>query len=406
MTIIKDRPIGVTPYAETLFKEARQREPRRWVIVLAAVLAVVTGSAIGYGPAGMPNTASASPHLAAVVTRRASTVTGRTVTPKQPDALAFGPNGELYLVDAARDQVLVSASPYHSFRAFAGSGAMGFSGDSGPAVGAELSLSRGSGIAVGPAGTVFIVDSSNQRVRKVLPNGEIETVAGGGKVPLGPRPVPALRAQFNPSGVTIGPDGDPYIAARQGVYELTPKGMLDWVVGEQLPLPPSYAWDGNPAVQNDFLDAARVAFDRRGDLFVAGGGAYGLYERTTSGALRFVGVDRGPGGYLGAIATGPGGSVITAATDLESYSPSGRRTSVANALSSVLGPMPHPSFGEKDWDFVVGTGVAVGPDGDIYVDASTGTNTVSLIPAIARIAPGGHTSLVWRGPVPSFAKSM
>ena len=121
-----------------------------------------------YGLAGIPNTASASPHLGATVTRGASAINGAVVTPKQPDALAFGASGELYLVDAARDQVLTSASPYHSFRAFAGSGATGFFGDGGPAVRAELSLSRGSGITVGPGGTVFIVDSSNHRVREVL----------------------------------------------------------------------------------------------------------------------------------------------------------------------------------------------------------------------------------------------
>lgn len=363
-------------------------------------------SAPRHALARVSSTTSAPDHPGANVSRRASSVTGAIVTPEQPDALTFGPNGELYVVDAARDQVLASASPYHAFRVVAGSGTRGFSGDGGPADRAKLDLSRGSGIAVGPGGTVYIVDSSNRRVREVLPNGKIQTVAGGGKAPLGQRPVPALHAQFNPSSVTIGPNGALFLAARQGVYELTRQGMLDWVIGEQLPLPSSYAWDGDPAVQNDFQPADRVAFDRKGDLFVAGGGAYGLYERTTSGALRFVGVDRGPGGYLGAIATGSNDSVLAAAGYLSSYSPRGRRTSVPDALSSILGPMPHPILGDKDWQFVVGTGVAVGPNGDIFVDASTGTNTASLVPAMARIAPDGRTSLVWRGPVPSFTKSM
>lgn len=384
---------------KVLFPEAKRRRRRRRLITLAAVLVAFSGSAIGYGLAAKKNKAPSSPRLGAAVTPRASTVTGVVVTPKQPDALAFGPTGELYVVDAARDQVLASTSPYRSFRVFAGSGVVGFSGDGGPATRARLGLSRDSGIAVDSSGVLYIVDSSNQRVREVLPDGDIETVAGGGTTPLVQRPIPALQAQFDPSGVAIGPSGDPYFASRQGVYELTSNGMLDWIVGERRPLPSSYSWNGNPGVQNDFQNADRIAFDRRGDLFVGGGGAYGLYERTTSGALRFVAVDRGPGGYLGAIATGPGDSVLEAAGGLESLSPSGRPTSVANALSTVLGPMPRPSFGEKDWDFVVGTGVAIAPDGDIYVDASTDTNTASLVPAIASIAPSGRTALVWHGPV-------
>jgi hypothetical protein len=307
----------------------------------------------------------------------------------EPEALAFGRSGELYLIDSQRDQVLASQSPYHSFTVFAGSGTRGFSGDGGPATMAKLSLSFDSGIAVASTGSVYLVDSANKRIREVLQNGEIETVARGGTI--------SLEAQFDPAGVTIGPNGDLYVAARQGAYELTPSGILDWIVGKQVPIASWAGWEANPSGENDFENAVQVAFDREGDLFVAGGGAQGLYERTTAGALRFVGVDRGPGGFLAAIAPGPGGSVLGAAYELSSYNPNGRSRAIANTLSTVLGPVPHPNAGGiKDWMFVVGTGVALSPDGDIFVDAATG-NTISVVPAIARVAPGGHTSLVWRG---------
>ena len=52
----------------------------------------------------------------------------------------------------------------------AGTGEPGFSGDNGPA-----------NVAVDSAGTLFVADFNNYRVRKVSPEGMITTVAGSGK---------------------------------------------------------------------------------------------------------------------------------------------------------------------------------------------------------------------------------
>jgi hypothetical protein len=62
---------------------------------------------------------------------------------------------------------------------FAGTGKAGFSGDGGPATRAQLNFNRG--VAVDGAGTVWIADSLNQRIRKVDAAGIITTAAGSGK---------------------------------------------------------------------------------------------------------------------------------------------------------------------------------------------------------------------------------
>lgn len=58
----------------------------------------------------------------------------------------------------------------------------GLSGDGGPA--RDARLSRPDHIAVGPDGSVFIADRGNRRVRRVSPDGLIETVAGGGSLAM------------------------------------------------------------------------------------------------------------------------------------------------------------------------------------------------------------------------------
>jgi len=60
----------------------------------------------------------------------------------------------------------------------AGNGTAGFSGDGGPATSAELN--DPAAVGIGPAGSLYIADRNNNRVRKIDAGGVITTVAGNG----------------------------------------------------------------------------------------------------------------------------------------------------------------------------------------------------------------------------------
>ncbi|HTW06335.1 MAG TPA: hypothetical protein VME46_02425 [Acidimicrobiales bacterium] len=128
--------------------------------------------------------------------------------------------------------------------------------------------------------------------------------------------MPAREADLSrggPNGLAIGPGSELYIATGTGAYRLGDDGRLYWVVGEDKSLPPG--WGGvysNPAIQNDFTNAYHLAFDSHDDLFVAGGGGFGLYERTATGRLRLVEVLRAQGGSPGSLASAPDGTVVAA----------------------------------------------------------------------------------------------
>ena len=95
----------------------------------------------------------------------------------------------------------------------AGTGEKGFSGDGGPAK--QATFNGPKGIAVGPRGNVFVVDTENQAIRKIdVKLGKISTIAGRGPEARGPGGDggPATLAEMDrPHGICVGADGTVFI---------------------------------------------------------------------------------------------------------------------------------------------------------------------------------------------------
>lgn len=321
-----------------------------------------------------------------------STSRGATVALKTPAALAVSSKGVLYVVDASRDQIVRRLSSGR-FQVVAGDGRRGFSGDGHLAIDAEISINEQSGLAAAVNGTVYFADEGNGRVREILPNGDIETVAGGGSETPGTISIPALRARFGApdqlNGLAVSPGGELYIGAN-GVYRLA-SGVLHWVVGTDAPgLNKGFkGYGSSPVFQKDFDPAYTLASDGKGNLLVGGGNTWSLYERTAGGEFRFIQEDRAQGGYYAAMAAAPDGNVVLAggAHGLAWFHPSGLITAIpASELSTLLPPPSH---------FTVGESVAVAPNGAVYLDADA-NNGFTNVSAIVQVTSAGHAVLVWK----------
>jgi len=385
--------------AEALIKEARNRQRRRWfficiIVVIAIVVSGTTYAIVSRPSARVRHTGTSSPS-------KTLAQSGPFVSPKAPYGLAIASNGDLLVVDSGRDQIL-RRLPAGKFQVVAGDGKRGFSGDGGPAVRAEVNLQNNSGIVVAGDGAIYFSDTGNGRVREVLPNGIIKTIIGGGTRPLGQGSMPALSAsinkQFTLTGLAIGPNGELYIAANV-VYRLGSGGILHWVVGKNLTLKDlPKNWGGvysNPAIQSDFTTVDRLGFDSKGDLLVAGGGAFGLYEMTRTGKLRFVENFRGDGSW-GSMAESTGGTVVFSVRNgIFRFSPSGTIKPIETsgvAIDDALGKMykaPRRNI------FIGGDGVAVAKNGVIYVDTNVG-NTFTSVSGILELRPNGSVVALWK----------
>jgi len=94
-----------------------------------------------------------------------------------PVGIAFDAAGNLYIADP-QIAVIRKVGTDGKITTVAGNGTQGFSGDGGPATAASLFYPRS--LAVDAAGRLFIADDYNSRIRVVLGDGTIYTVAGNG----------------------------------------------------------------------------------------------------------------------------------------------------------------------------------------------------------------------------------
>jgi BACON domain-containing protein/NHL repeat-containing protein len=96
-----------------------------------------------------------------------------------PHGVAADRNGNVYIADTLNNRIRkVDASGIIS--TVAGNGKQGFSGDGGPASNAALNSPYR--ITVDAAGNLYIADSGNNRIRRVDTGGIITTIAGSGAV--------------------------------------------------------------------------------------------------------------------------------------------------------------------------------------------------------------------------------
>ncbi|WP_372789241.1 hypothetical protein [Paraconexibacter sp.] len=161
-----------------------------------------------------------------------------------PDGVAAGPNATVLIADSDDNRIrrIDSAG---TITTIAGGGTAGL-GDNGPATNAQLS--RPSGVAPGPNGTVLIADDLHDRIRRVDSTGIITTIAGGGTAGLGDNG-PATDAQLGgPQGVAAGPNDTILIAdtSYQRIRRVDSAGTITTIAGTGTD---GYAGDNGPATQ-------------------------------------------------------------------------------------------------------------------------------------------------------------
>jgi RHS repeat-associated protein len=212
-----------------------------------------------------------------------------------PTGIALGPDGSLYIADGAEPRVR-KVDPLGIITTVAGTGVIGFSGDGGPAIAAEMKgIER---ITVGPDGSLYITDSANRRVRRVTPDGIIMTIAGSGVEGSAGDGGPALLAELgDPSDVVIAPDGSLYIATDSGqrIRKVGPDGIITTIAGTGSVGP---GGDGGPAILAQLSGPEGVGIGPDGSIYIADNNNERIRRVSPDGIMSTV-VGNGSTGFSG-----------------------------------------------------------------------------------------------------------
>jgi sugar lactone lactonase YvrE len=188
-------------------------------------------------------------------------------SPFYPFSLALDTAGNLYIADLNNHQV-VKLSKDGTVARVAGSGQNGDSGDGGLATDARLSAA---GVYVDGSGTLYISDTSVQKIRRVTPDGIISTIAGTGRAGFSGDGGPATAAQIaNPVRVTGDNSGNLYIAdvGNSRIRMIAADGTISTIAGIANPNSLT-SGDEGPADQAMIDTPYDMAFSPSGDLYIA-----------------------------------------------------------------------------------------------------------------------------------------
>jgi DNA-binding CsgD family transcriptional regulator/sugar lactone lactonase YvrE len=126
-----------------------------------------------------------------------------------PEGIALDAQGDLFIADTANGRIRkVSAGVITTF---AGNGTSGFSGDGALATKAKFIVPLG--LAVDSLGNLYVADSGNNRIRRIDLAGVITTIAGSGEMGYSGDSHTATSAKLNlPAALAISSSNDLYVA--------------------------------------------------------------------------------------------------------------------------------------------------------------------------------------------------
>jgi sugar lactone lactonase YvrE len=290
----------------------------------------------------------------------------------QPLAAAVDSAGNLYFAD--KNNQRVRKISHGTITTVAGNGAQGYAGDGGPAIAAQLSWP--SGVALDAAGNLYIADAGNNVVRKVS-NGTITTVAGNASYGYTGDGGPATGAQLNyPSGVAVDGAGNLYIAdSDNNAVRKVSNGIITTAAGTGTE---GYIGDGGVATSAELAYPEGVAVDSLGNVYIADSLNYavrwitnGVINTLAGNGTQGYGGDGGPGAAAQlnipvGVAVDPAGNLYIADTG------NNRVRELSSAVISTLAGNGTQGFSgdggaAKSAELAQPSGVAVDSSGNVYI---------------------------------------
>jgi sugar lactone lactonase YvrE len=206
---------------------------------------------------------------------------GGTARFSYPSGIAVDPAGNLYVADSGNN-LIRKITPAGIVSTLAGAAGIAGSADG---VGAAARFRGPSGLAVDAAGTVYVADESDNTIRQISPAGEVTTLAGLGlDNSLGSTDGTGRAARFNVlASAAMGPQGELYAAdpLNATIRKITPAGVVSTLAGSA---GHSGRVDGTGSAARFYIPSG-VAVDNAGTVYVTDSGNNTIRKVTPAGIV-------------------------------------------------------------------------------------------------------------------------
>ena len=207
-----------------------------------------------------------------------------------PSFINVDAGGALYIADwSSRIRKVDTNGIIHTV---AGNGSVQYSGDGVAATASAVGFP--SGVAADGYGNLFVGDTYNYRVREVDAGGIIQTVAGSGtiQIAVGDGGAAINAGMYSPYGLIVDPTGNLYIAdaGNHRVRRVSPDGIIQTVagVGPYVSSNGGYAGDGGAATNARLNAPYGLAMDKSGNLYIADQYSHVVRKIDTNGVITTV----------------------------------------------------------------------------------------------------------------------
>jgi uncharacterized protein (TIGR03437 family) len=192
----------------------------------------------------------------------------------RPSSVALDSAGNIYIADSGNNVIRKVIASTGYITTYAGDfNTPGYKGDGGPATKVGVGLKDPVAIALDAAGNLYIADTNNNVIRKVTAaSGIITTIAGNSTPGYSGDGGRALLAElFQPKGVAVDAAGNVYISdtLNNRIRMVTPNGIITTVVGTGAQ---NYTGDGGLATTATLNHPAGISIDSVGNVYIADNG--------------------------------------------------------------------------------------------------------------------------------------
>ena len=267
------------------FLVLRVRVRRAAVLLSAVAAALVPGQSQAQIPPSYTVTTFAGIGTAGY---DADTSTASTVQFNNPYSIFVDKSGVIWVADQANSRIRKIGTD-KAVTLVAGVGTNGSAGDDASATAAQLYYPCG--LVVDGSGNILIADTNNNRIRKVVPGGNITTIAGTGNAGFLDQTTdstdPLSVAFDKPVSLGLDSSGTLYIVDtfNHRIRKMAADGKITTVVGTG---DSAYTGDGGLATAATISYPQSIVWDTAGNLYVSDSGNHVIRKVTADGTIHTI----------------------------------------------------------------------------------------------------------------------